>query len=67
MAIAITIPRLDWSMEEGTFVEWRKRDGDAIRPGDQIYVLESEKAAQEIEALDSGILRIPADGPSRAR
>jgi pyruvate dehydrogenase E2 component (dihydrolipoamide acetyltransferase) len=63
MAIAITIPRLDWSMEEGTFVEWRKCDGDTIRPGDRIYVLESEKAAQEIEALDAGILRIPPDGP----
>jgi pyruvate dehydrogenase E2 component (dihydrolipoamide acetyltransferase) len=62
MAIAITIPRLDWSMEEGTFVEWRKRDGDPIKPGDFIYVLESEKAAQEIEALDAGILRIPPDG-----
>jgi len=63
MAIAITVPRLDWSMEEGTFVEWRKRDGDLIKPGDFIYVLESEKAAQEIEALDAGILRIPPDGP----
>ncbi|HMF17449.1 MAG TPA: dihydrolipoamide acetyltransferase family protein [Gemmataceae bacterium] len=63
MAIAITVPRLDWSMEEGTFVEWRKHDGDTIRPGDFIYVLESEKAAQEIEALDAGILRIPPDGP----
>jgi pyruvate dehydrogenase E2 component (dihydrolipoamide acetyltransferase) len=63
MAIAITVPRLDWSMEEGTFVEWRKRDGDPIKPGDFIYVLESEKATQEIEALDAGILRIPPDGP----
>jgi pyruvate dehydrogenase E2 component (dihydrolipoamide acetyltransferase) len=63
MAIAITIPRLDWSMEEGTFVEWRKRDGDPVKPGEFIYVLESEKAAQEIEALDAGILRIPPDGP----
>ena len=63
MAIAITVPRLDWSMEEGTFVEWRKHDGDTIRPGDFIYVLESEKAAQEIEALDAGILRIPPHAP----
>src|SRR6516164_11153336 len=63
MAIAITIPRLDWSMEEGTFVEWRKRDGDPVKPGDFIYVLESEKAAQEIEALDAGILRIPPHAP----
>ena len=51
MAIEITVPRLGWSMEEGTFVEWRKADGDRIRPGDVLYVLESEKAAEEVESL----------------
>ncbi|MBM4067326.1 MAG: 2-oxo acid dehydrogenase subunit E2 [Planctomycetes bacterium] len=63
MSIPITIPRLGWNMEEGTFIEWRKRDGDTIRPGDVLYVLESEKAAEEIETLDGGILGIAADGP----
>lgn len=63
MSIPITIPRLGWNMEEGTFIEWRKRDGDTIRPGDVLYALESEKAAEEIETLDGGILGIPADGP----
>src|SRR5437868_4883932 len=50
-------------MEEGTFVEWLKRDGDPIRPGDPLFVLESEKAAENIEALDAGILRLTADSP----
>jgi pyruvate dehydrogenase E2 component (dihydrolipoamide acetyltransferase) len=63
MAVPVTVPRLGWSMEEGTFVEWLKRDGDQVRPGDTIFVLESDKAAESIEALDPGILRIAPDGP----
>jgi pyruvate dehydrogenase E2 component (dihydrolipoamide acetyltransferase) len=50
-------------MEEGTFSAWLKRDGDRVRSGDRLFVLESEKATEEIETLDSGILRIPADAP----
>lgn len=59
----ITVPRLGWSMEEGVFVEWLKRDGDPVEVGDPLFALEGEKAIQEIEALERGILRIPADGP----
>lgn len=63
MAIEITIPRLGWSMEEGTFLGWLKQDGEAIASGDLLFTLESEKAAQEVESLDAGILRIPDDAP----
>ena len=63
MAFEITIPRLGWSMEEGTFAGWMKKDGDIVRRGDALFELEGEKALQEIEALDDGVLRIPADGP----
>ena len=63
MPINITLPRLGWSMEEGTFMEWLKRDGDVIKEGEPIYILESDKAAQEVESTDSGILCIPPDGP----
>src|SRR5439155_8182332 len=50
-------------MDEGAFVEWLKRDGDRVEPGEPLFVLESDKAAQNIEALDAGILRIPPDSP----
>jgi pyruvate dehydrogenase E2 component (dihydrolipoamide acetyltransferase) len=50
-------------MEEGKFLAWLKQDGDFIKEGDPIFTLESDKAAQEVEAIDSGILRIPLDGP----
>jgi pyruvate dehydrogenase E2 component (dihydrolipoamide acetyltransferase) len=50
-------------MDEGTFVGWLKKDGDTVKAGEALFVLEGEKASQDIEATDSGTLRIPADGP----
>jgi pyruvate dehydrogenase E2 component (dihydrolipoamide acetyltransferase) len=63
MAHAILVPRLGWTMEEGTFVQWLKRDGEPVKAGEQLFILEGEKAAQEVESIDSGILRIPPDAP----
>lgn len=65
MAIPITIPRLGWNMEEGVFGGWLKRDGDHIRAGEMIFCLESEKATEEIECLDAGILRIAVNSPKQ--
>ena len=64
MAFAITIPRLGWSMEEGTLVRWLKKEGDFVRAGDAVFELEGEKAAQDIESVDSGLLRIPVGSPA---
>ncbi len=63
MSIAITIPRLGWNMEEGVFVGWLKRDGDEIKAGDSLFSLESEKATEDVECLDSGMLRIGTNAP----
>src|SRR6516225_8656897 len=63
MAIEITIPRLGWNMEEGTFIGWLKQDGDTVRAGDSLFSLEGEKATEDIECLDSGTLRIPPTAP----
>lgn len=63
MAHEISVPRLGWSMEEGIFIRWLKRDGDFVRRGEALFELEGEKALQEIESLDDGILRIPSDAP----
>jgi pyruvate dehydrogenase E2 component (dihydrolipoamide acetyltransferase) len=52
-------------MEEGVFIEWLKRDGESVKPGDALFTIESDKAAQEVEAIDSGILHLPANGPQR--
>ena len=58
MAFEIRVPRLGWSMEEGTFAGWLKAEGDSVRTGEPLFSLEGEKATQDIEALDSGILKI---------
>jgi len=63
MPISVTVPRLGWNMDEGTFVEWLKADGDTVRSGDVVFRLEGEKAVEEIESFDAGTLHIPANGP----
>src|SRR4051812_28305647 len=50
-------------MEEGTLVEWVKRDGERVAVGDALFVLESDKAAEVVEAIDAGVLRLTADSP----
>lgn len=63
MPIEIQLPRLGWSMEEGKFLAWLKKDGDFVKEGEPLFTLESDKAAQEVESIDSGILSISANGP----
>lgn len=59
----ITIPRLGWSMEEGVLGRWLKSPGEWVRAGEALFTLEGDKAAQDIESLDTGYLCIPADAP----
>jgi pyruvate dehydrogenase E2 component (dihydrolipoamide acetyltransferase) len=52
-------------MEEGVFIEWLQRHGEFVKAGDALFTIESDKAAQEVEAIDSGLLQIPANGPQK--
>jgi pyruvate dehydrogenase E2 component (dihydrolipoamide acetyltransferase) len=63
MAVEIKVPRLGWNMEQGTFLGWLKRDGDAVQAGEPLFTLEGDKAVEEIEATESGILHRLANGP----
>ena len=63
MATKVTVPRMGWSMEEGTFQEWLKRDGERVDVGDMLFILEGDKASQEVESFDAGYLRLPPDAP----
>ena len=56
MPIAITMPALSPTMEEGTLAKWLKAVGDAVAPGDVIAEIETDKATMEIEAIDEGTL-----------
>ena len=63
MPFEVVLPRLGWNMETGRLGEWLKRDGERVAAGELLFTVEGDKATQEIEALDSGILRIPPDAP----
>lgn len=63
MAIEIIVPRLGWSMEEGAFVKWLKKEGEFVQAGDPLFSIEGDKAIQEIESIDSGLLRIAPNCP----
>ncbi len=63
MAFEVTLPRLGWDMEEGSLAGWLKKDGEYVNAGELLFSVEGDKAVQEIEALDSGYLRILPDGP----
>jgi pyruvate dehydrogenase E2 component (dihydrolipoamide acetyltransferase) len=63
MPYEVIVPRLGWSMDEGAFAGWLKADGETVRAGEPLFVLEADKASQEVESLDAGVLRIPPDAP----
>ncbi|MEI6557520.1 MAG: pyruvate dehydrogenase complex dihydrolipoamide acetyltransferase [Rhodospirillaceae bacterium] len=56
MPIDILMPALSPTMTEGNLAKWLKKEGDAIRAGDVLCEIETDKATMEVEAVDEGIL-----------
>ena len=56
MAKEFTMPMLGEVMEEGTLLEWKKKEGDAVKRGEVILEVETDKAVMEIESTATGIL-----------
>lgn len=56
MAIELTMPALSPTMEKGTLAKWLVKVGDAIKPGDLIAEIETDKATMEYEAIDEGVI-----------
>ncbi len=56
MAIAVEMPKMTDTMEEGILVEWTVREGAAIAAGDVIAQVETDKAMMDVEAYDDGVL-----------
>jgi pyruvate dehydrogenase E2 component (dihydrolipoamide acetyltransferase) len=52
----VVMPRLDPGMQTGKIVEWLKKEGDLVRKGEPILVVEGEKTTFEIEAPEEGVL-----------
>jgi pyruvate dehydrogenase E2 component (dihydrolipoamide acetyltransferase) len=70
--LEVTMPRLDESMNTGKLIEWLRKEGDHVKEGEPIALVEGEKTTFEIEAPASGILHktlrsagseVPVDEP----
>lgn len=55
--IKFLMPSLGADMEDGVLVEWRKKTGDQLKPGDIIADVDTQKGLIEIEVFDEGILK----------
>jgi pyruvate dehydrogenase E2 component (dihydrolipoamide acetyltransferase) len=55
------MPKLSDTMEEGTVLEWKKKDGDEVHKGDVLAEVESDKATFDLEAEDDGVLSIKVE------
>jgi len=53
----VIVPRLDPAMKTGKIVEWLKKEGDQVRKGEALLVVEGEKTTFEVEASGEGVLR----------
>jgi pyruvate dehydrogenase E1 component beta subunit len=54
MSIEILMPALSPTMEDGTLAKWHVKEGDAVKTGDVIAEIETDKATMEVEAVDDG-------------
>ncbi len=56
MPIDITMPALSPTMETGTLSKWLVKVGDAVKSGDVLAEIETDKATMEVESIDDGIV-----------
>ncbi len=56
MPINILMPALSPTMEKGNLAKWLKKEGDAVKTGDVIAEIETDKATMEVESVDDGVM-----------
>ncbi len=56
MATEVLMPALSPTMEEGTLAKWLVKEGDAVKSGQILAEIETDKATMEFEAVDEGIV-----------
>jgi len=58
MQIEVKIPSVGESVQEAVIAEWYKKDGDAVKKDEPLFVIETDKVTLEVEAEADGALRI---------
>jgi pyruvate dehydrogenase E2 component (dihydrolipoamide acetyltransferase) len=56
MAQVISMPKLSDTMTVGTLVKWLKKEGDAVKFGDLLAEIETDKATMEFESFGDGVI-----------
>src|SRR5688500_4964305 len=56
MSTQVLMPALSPTMTEGKLSKWLKAKGDAVKAGDILAEIETDKATMEVEAVDEGVL-----------
>ena len=57
MPFTLTMPKLSPTMDSGTIVKWRIKEGDEVKEGDVLIEVATDKATVEFNAIDPGFLR----------
>ena len=56
MPINILMPALSPTMAKGNLAKWLKKEGEAVKTGDVIAEIETDKATMEYESVDDGVM-----------
>ena len=56
MPVEIVMPKLGLTMTEGQIREWKIKEGEEIRKGDILFILETEKVTYEVESPEDGVV-----------
>jgi pyruvate dehydrogenase E2 component (dihydrolipoyllysine-residue acetyltransferase) len=56
VAVSVVMPALEMAQETGKLLAWRKKEGDAVKKGEALLEIETDKAVVEVEAQADGIL-----------
>ena len=57
MYIQVRLPKLGAHMQEGTIVEWLKKEGEPVKKGEPLFQVETDKAVMEVESPANGVLK----------
>ena len=56
MATEVLMPKLGLTMTEGTIEEWKYKEGDAVKKGDILFSVATDKLTNDVEAEEDGTL-----------
>ena len=57
MEVEVTMPQLGSEMTKGTIIEWFKKEGDQVNKDEALFLVDTEKAALEVESEVTGVLK----------